>query len=1305
MGFEEWQLENQTPQEKGFEAWSRSLPQSDADGPDDIPDYAAMARRAFGPELEVSSDFDTAVAKLQRDREPELKRARAKVKTGAKRAGLYAPAYVALRSAANAAEMYSDLLESTQEKMYDSMDLEVPEHRKDLHKAIRHWSTTWKNATEWWRKKHPDAIAEIDATGFKNVTKELLTNPVKTLNLAMQSVPLMLEAMLPAGMMFMVADSAANHYAEIKAEAGDRRDPESMALQALVTAVPEAAIERFTLGKRFTLFRDAKHIIGKGSRRVFYELVKAYARGVGEESSQTLNRNIWWKLFEDHSQDIWEGVKESAASGGILETVMSTSFIGAGKTRSYVGKDAKLRRVERIRRTLTDQMTDEGDVSEVHQVMDDMITRIKAGEFEQHPTVDQVEAAEYGLTPERTDELFGYAEARFQELESRRQVSRTQKGVAALSPQEFVEWKFLKDHRDDIHQLLEVTTRADSPVDYLDPDSNMPVMPRSKSQYKNMVMNMVHRLTEQDIARGVERREARSGAQTMLSEAIIQVTGKKKGLKQLSGKELHGVADLMADFAADGVLEELDWANHVEINGERVPMHDVMNAARHTVDNLTPKKRVKTRVGKTLRRLKDFFFSIDNTPLYHLAKRLDGGDEHGIYSQVLDKNLRAGHRVEARHNRTVFQHVRDQLAAAGVSEADLVRMSTALDPVRSALRTVMEHLPTELSGTQEKTTVTLGGKEYALTWAEMIDLYLISNQKDGFRHLTGGGLVINGQTNTDTGQLTAQEIADVRDLVEDDEKAQAVVKLMMGVSENVWKPSVNETSQSLDGRKIAKIDNWWGLEVLKPRELGGEKHEFNVNLAENKSIFRDRTHSSRPLVLRDAWTRFNVFQGAIANYYGMAEPLRIARTVLNDNTLWDAYRMKGMEDVMERSKKLLQHAQGTVHTKNVLEGVLDHIMPRFYQALLYYNPKVWMSQYTSVVNYGSYASSKYMKEVPKSLTSVGDRSLWEEMLSTSDLAYERFHTGKATLELGVAGESDAVRQNVIGKASWGNKAAVMLKGPDMAALLAGWQIAKAEFTDHQAGVLEGRSTRWWAGQDVSNIEEGTDEYRELIKQRAEYLWQRTQPSWDMYNRSVITNMNKLARSFLMFRSFHEKVLTIWNDAKVDYDASEKSQADQAEFASRVAYPVASYVLNATMRAVVGYVLFGQRKEFPEIATEVLISPLDAFPVVGPMMQDKIDALVKGLNEEQVYLNNDNLESIPLRILTEADKNATALMYGLGLLNMDKERGEKEVEKQVLKLIGDAAMLLGVPTPTIKGIMRGLDDQAKTNDDAQQGGTF
>jgi hypothetical protein len=757
----------------------------------------------------------------------------------------------------------------------------------------------------------------------------------------------------------------------------------------------------------------------------------------------------------------------------------------------------------------------------------------------------------------------------------------------------------------------------------------------------------------------------------------------------------------MSDFAVEGAIHPDDWDNYVIVNGKRQKMRDIMDSAGDTVDQLPKVKQTKqskifSRAGKRLRQVKNFLVGLQNNPLYSLAQRLDGGDDNGPMSQVLDQNMQNGHRAEAGMNRRVYDKVRKAITDSGITEQDLVQMSTDLDPIRSVLRAIAERLPTNLSGTQQRHTVTLGDNDFDLTWAEMLDLYLISGQQDGINHLIEGGLIVDGQ---DTGALTPTQIAEVRQMIESNDKVKAVADLFVEISNTEWRSAVNSTSQSLDGRKIAEIDNWWGLEVLQPGQVGGEKTEFNVNLVENKSIFHARTNGQRPLILRDAFRRFSVFQGAVANYYGMAEPFRIARTVLNDKSLWDAYRERGMQDVFETAQDLLQHAQGSVHKKNVLEGIIDFIMPNTYRALLYYNPKVWMSQYTSVFNYGSYVSKKYMKDVFGSIKDIANRELWDEMLTLSDIAYERFHTGKATLELGVAGESDAVRRNFLDKASWGNKAAWMLKAADMAALLAGWQTSKAEFKDAQAGKLEGKSNKWWAGEDVVGVEEGSVEHQDLIRRRAEFLWQRTQPSWDMYNRSMITNATKLMRSFLMFRSFHEKVLTIWNDAAGEYGASEKTMNDAANFAEKVAWPVTSYAANAMMRVLIGYAIYGKKEEIEDVVEKVVLAPLDAFPVLGTFLQDALGALFKGLRDEQVYLNNENLESMPLGMLNDMSKGVQGIAHGVGMQVSGSDEEGKEAKKAMWDLLSRIAIMNGVPAYQLKGIAsRFLEDsESGTND--------
>lgn len=1261
----------------------RRKAQQATEAPEPQVDYAAMTRQVFGPDLENAQTMQLAMAKMPQPARTPAKDLSAAKKTAtdtASKYGVFAAGESIIEAGVGLAKMFAENLKHTVNTLGRTMPNIVGLQSVDKQAtAVKDWTDTWSDNLDAYKREHPEDFLQLESSGFKNTTKEILSNPVKLVKGAVQSLPLMLEGMLPGGLALMATSSAGQHYMQNREE-GD--DPEKAALRAWVTAVPEAAIEKFTLNKKINLFHNMKPVIQSGTRKVVWELGKSYMRGVGEEGSQQFNENMWRWVFSDRSTDVFQGVKESAAVGGPLEAIFTGVAMTGGSVKAgMVGKDEKINRVNLIREMVAGNMTDEAQIKEVNDALDKVVTDIEAGKYDQPLTEVQEQGAEYGLSPEHSDQVMSYAESRFQELEAKR------KGEGFVRD-EIVEWKFLKDHRDDLQALVEQSTNPNNSINYVDPQSGKPVT-RTRSQYKNMVMNMVQRLEDQDVARGIGMEEAREGAHGILREAIIQVTGKDRKLRTLKGQQLQDVANYMADFATEGVISEDDWDNFVLLNGKRQKMRTVMEGAYASSESSDvvpqrPKSKLMTRVRERLHGAKNFLVGIENTPLYHLAKRLDGGDEKGVFSQVLDQNIQEGHRVEASLNRRVYDETRKALTDAGITEQDLVRMSTDLDPVRSILRAVSEHLPTQLSGTQQRQNVKLGSRDLKLTWAELIDLYLISGQQDGMRHLIEGGLVIDGQ---DTGALTPTQIADARKLVESDGRVLAVANLFKDISNKRWRPAVNATSQSLDGRKIATIDNWWGLEVLMPGEVGGEKKEFNVNLIENKSILHARTHGSRPLVLRDAFRRFSVFQGAISNYYGMSEPFRIARTLLNDKTLWDNYRQRGMQDVFDTAQKLLQHAQGTVHAKNVLEAVIDFVMPNTYRALLYYNPKVWMSQYTSVFNYGSYVSRKYMKDVFGSLAHIADRSLWDEMLSVSDVAYERFHTGKATLELGVAGESDAVRRNVLGKSSWGNKAAWMLKAADMAALLAGWETAKAEFKDAQAGKLEGKSNQWWAGEDVMGVEEGTPGYQDLIKRRAEYLWQRTQPSWDVYNRSMITNATKLMRSFLMFRSFHEKVLTIWNDASVDFEASEKSMADAARFAEQVAWPVTSYMANAAMRVLIGWAVYGKKEEIEKVIKDTILSPLDAFPVLGTFLQDALGALFGGLRGEQVYLNDDNLESMPLALLNDMEKDVTGIAYGIGLMASDTDKEGTEAKKAIWDLISKVAIMNGVPAYQVKGIAK------------------
>jgi hypothetical protein len=190
------------------------------------------------------------------------------------------------------------------------------------------------------------------------------------------------------------------------------------------------------------------------------------------------------------------------------------------------------------------------------------------------------------------------------------------------------------------------------------------------------------------------------------------------------------------------------------------------------------------------------------------------------------------------------------------------------------------------------------------------------------------------------------------------------------------------------------------------------------------------------------------------------------------------------------------------------------------------------------------------------------------------------------------------------------------------------------------------------------------------------------------------------RSFLMFRSFHEKVLTMWNDAMTDYKASDRTMADQAEFAERVAWPVTSYAANAALRIMIAYMLYGKRKEMKEAVQDVVLAPLDAFPVLGTILQDKLDAFLKGLDDEQVYLNNENLESMPLSLISDMDKNVTAIAHALGMAVAEDEKAEKELEKRIGDLVSKVALTAGVPAYVLKNLAGRLEQESDDSTEVQ-----
>lgn len=760
---------------------------------------------------------------------------------------------------------------------------------------------------------------------------------------------------------------------------------------------------------------------------------------------------------------------------------------------------------------------------------------------------------------------------------------------------------------------------------------------------------------------------------------IEDITG-KRSLKELDDAELLALIEQMESEMGTAVLGPEDYQKPIQVAGETTTTAAVMNGAAVDVEALPQRVEIPKRVTKRyakkrergrFRRLKEFLWGKENTPIYHLANILGP-----TFQDVFDKNMQQSLVTQAGHLRSVYTALREARTEQGITDTDLARMSHALNPRMQVVQAIQEMRG---RGT-EINAIEINGTTYDLTMADLIDIYLISGQEDGLRHLLGGGLVVN---TVETGALSEDTISELNQIVENDPQAKFMADAILGIGENIWKNSINNVSQRMEGKDIAVVENWWGLEVYHPKRLGGKQERFNMNLIENRSIFKDRTKSSRPLVVRDAFSRFSVFENGIAEYVGFAESTRLARTVLNNADLSNALDQKGYGDIRDKMMTIMERAQSLPKQQGAFGKFMAEQLPGLYRAYLYFNPRVVMSQYTSVMNYGALVSGKYMSGIKDGLSAEAIR----ETLELSDIAFDRFYMAHSNLALGEAAKSDAVLRMFTHKAADINKAGITLRMADMGALAAGMKIAQAELKDAQAGKIEGESAIWWADKNVE-VEEGSLEWRNAVTKRAEFLWQRSQPSWDKWNRSMTTS-GLVRQVFFPFRTFHEKSLTILHEANLEYQRSGKSLDDRARQAKKYGAVLSSYTLNTILRALIMGLLARKAKKPLQYVSDLLEAPLSMFPILGTILKTSIGNFINVLIDERLEFHGEAIEAFPATMLNliaqaPADFSIAAGYY----LDGDTEKANRAFKRAIQKLYKGIGTSEGIPVSEMNRVYKG-----------------
>jgi len=1171
-----------------------------------------------------------------------------------------------VKSLAGLAQMAGEFLEPTPKGKPVSPAL--TRFWRRVSEPLKNWGKGMSAAASQYLLENPQEAMQLESTGFLNQTKEFLSKPELILQGGLESSTLVLEGALgtilggPAGGIAVMAPPIAGEvYTDARKEGNS---PKTALARAWATGIGEAAIEQWTLNKKFGLMR--RMTTKTPLRKAIWEGVKLYARGTAEEGSQEFNRNFWRWVFTDRNQQWTENIGEAAAAGGPLELAMGGAFAGIGVTGRMVSNPDKISRVNHVRRIVTqsEKLTDK-QRQEINETCDEVVKDVEAGVYTQQPTVDQMIGAQYGLSAEEVDKWLSDAEIRYRQIKRKPTEQRTKAEKKELA--------FLSRNRQDIEALLDYETQPGkvAPTKRLKPKRSKEVL---EATQRKIIEDTG--LTHNDMAD--------------LAEAVVG----KRDIGQLNNKEHEKFITALEEAHGSPVtISPEDFELPIQVAGKSTTMASILNRANETANTLPDIRKIPKTVPRGFGRkgrgaytwAKDIAVGIDNSPIWHLARIIDQS-ESGVYSEVFTNNIENGRKKQAQHTRSVHYTARELLDGVGVTPEDLYRMSYACNPRLKFLQKAGLTTPVELQN------VEINGRSYQLTWGDLIDFYLSTNQEDGLRHILGGGLRIEG---INTGPLSKETVADLRNKVETNDKAIGVANMMLNIGEKIWKPNINEVSLRLDGEEIATIPDWWGLSVYTPRYLAGKKAALTkdkgpaeINLIENKSIFRDRTESTAPLVVRDAFQKFTAFESGIAEYVGMAEPTRIARTLLNDNTLTAELERKGYGKVRSRMLNILKRAQSKSVPQGSLLMRISHLLPAIYRGILAANPRVVISQFMSSFNYGVYASPKYVSEIPKGLNFKNS----EETRHFSDIAWDRFYMGHSSLEMGEMARSDAALRFWTGKIEDKNILGWGLKYADSFALTAGMEIAKAEYRDAQNGIISGLSAEWWATKDVST-QEGSVEWRKAITERSEWLWQRTQPSWDKWGRSEITSKKGVERVFFLFRSFHEKALTDCREALLDYNNSAKTPMDKARAAQRIGAVLTGYTVNALVRAALTALMAHKIKEPMEYLIDLGTAWTSMFPVFGSELQRSIRAFAGAATKSKTgYVGGEAIEALPFELVNTALSTARDFSDFVGHTLAEGEEEDKKAKEALAraskKLAISVGILHGIPSYEIKRLKEG-----------------
>ncbi|HEC64740.1 MAG TPA: hypothetical protein ENI23_05580, partial [bacterium] len=454
----------------------------------------------------------------------------------------------------------------------------------------------------------------------------------------------------------------------------------------------------------------------------------------------------------------------------------------------------------------------------------------------------------------------------------------------------------------------------------------------------------------------------------------------------------------------------------------------------------------------------------------------------------------------------------------------------------------------------EEVEVIIGGKKIKVEKDFLIKLELHSRSPENLRAiLTTEGWKI--------GDIQIDYTEDIDRLAELKEALKVIREnpIMKGIADwtNELTPdrglAIDEVSLRLNGFPIARDP----LYTSRPRDLpvgvGGGK---DVSVPpEQQGRYLPRTGGTRRLKL-ERWS--DDFLSGLESDASlqMAIPLRNARILVSSDEFQTAMKAAGRELELQNIITILRRTQGVTTSRSTLEVFGGRIQRGITTSALGFRVSTIGTQAMSYP-----AAFAEIDGFMKPMTLVGKEI--ERIIEDSPLLALRWKGRRVGVEVGTSASFEAFSVLFFGKSK-------TLANKGLAGLIPGDKFAIGNI--YKQGVIPellsiGRNGKdvdpfTWEGETVADLPAMNDPdskaFRYVAARRLEYVVRRSQPMFDMLDRSVsLSNPNILERSFFIFRTALEAQENIIIRANDIYAKSSKTLADKRELTEDIGSVVVS----------------------------------------------------------------------------------------------------------------------------------------------------